>query len=165
MGAVWIARRSIWFFVAATLALGTLAIASWWIDGAAGFFLTSFPIVVVAAHCWPGYSARFLLSSAALLGMALAMATTWNAATLARSEIEDVAPTNAISVFTNPWKGDPLRFRVAVSPGPSAVLYLGEADGTGVLVVGSSDPAEPIRTLRFSLSATRIEVHPGWVVC
>ena len=91
----------------------------------------------------------------------------WNGASQARRDILDAASSVPIGV-NNPWEGEIANVQRIGSTSTTVTcgLYLGESNGTGVLVYNeSTGQFKHIRTLRLPLSSVLIEIMPDQVVC
>jgi hypothetical protein len=77
----------------------------------------------------------------------------WNSAWLARLHIQEVSSSVPIGAFNNLWEGEIANVQGVGSTTVRCGLYLGESNGTGVLVY---EEGKHLRTLRLPLSSVVI---------
>ena len=168
-GAAWLRGKNVWAFAVVFIALVALALVSafWSLSGNAAFFLGSLPVAVGIAIYWPKHAYKVIAISATILVLVVAGVTVWNGASQARRDILDAASSVPIGV-NNPWEGEIANVQRIGSTSTTVTcgLYLGESNGTGVLVYNeSTGQFKHLRTLRLPLSSVLIEIMPDQVVC
>jgi hypothetical protein len=164
-GAAWLRNKKTWAFALAIIALLALVSVSWSINEDAGFFLGFLPVAVFIITFWPKYAYKVIAILATILVLAVAGSSVWESASEARRNIQNVTSTLPIGVFDNPWEGQIALVQRIGSTRARCGLYLGESNGTGVLVYKSTEPFKRLRTIRLPLSSVLIEIIPDQVVC
>jgi hypothetical protein len=102
---------------------------------------------------------------ATIVALVVAVVTVWNGASQARRDIQN-ATSSVPGVLNNPWEGEIATVQQIGSTTVRCGLYLGESNGTGVLVYNVGTEQVPIlRTLRLPLSSVLIHILPDQVLC
>ena len=117
-------------------------------------------MVAGIAIIWPKNAYKVITISAAIVALVTAVVTVWNAASIARHDIQDVSSSVPIGL-NNPWEGEIANIRQIGSTSTTVTcgLYLGESNGTGVFVVNEgTGQFRHLRTVRLPLSSVLIEI-------
>ena len=187
LGAAWLRRRALraswlrnnrkkqaWALAVVLIALVALSLVpTFWsisghgLSGNAAFFFASLPVAVgIAFIPRERVFYKVITILATIVALVVAVSTVWNVASQARRDIQDVASSVPIGFFNNPWEGEIANVQRIGSTTARCGLYLGESNGTGVLVYNEgTEQVKILRTLRLPLSSVLIEILPDQVVC
>jgi chromate transport protein ChrA len=133
--------------------------AGWWDVANALFLLVP---ALVFAYLFPRRAYRLVAGAGLILVLVLVYFVVLNNARLAKHDIEQVESLAQYDVF-NPWEGHIATVRTSTTK-PICGLYLGNADGIGVLVIAGDSP-ETRRTMRFPLSSATLDIYPQKSLC
>jgi hypothetical protein len=159
---MWLRAKSSVAYVLACVAVVAFAFAAISLNDVAGFVLILLPVALLVAALFPEHAYRLIAGVGLLLVLVVASISVWNNAVVARNDIEAITSSAQFDLF-NPWEG-----RIAIvrtSSTDTCGLYLGEANGLGVLVVRAQAPGEKRRTMRFPLSSVVLVVRPEAAAC
>ena len=173
LGAVWLLKKALgeallkkqaWALGVALIALLVPALVATFlwisrhgISGNAALFLSFLSVAVAIAIISGERAYKVIAISATILALAVAGVTVWNSAWLARHHIQEVSSSAPIGAFNNLWEGEIANVQGVGSTTVRCGLYLGESNGTGVLVYEEdTGQFKHLRTLRLPLSSVVI---------
>jgi hypothetical protein len=172
--AMWLRQKTTLGYVLACVAVVAVCVLALAVNDIAGFFLALLlPLALVAAYLFPEHAYRLVAGVGFFIVLVVAFVTVGIDATEARSDIKDGStrtPIEDVAASSTPfpllnfniWEG-----RIAdvhTSESQICGLYLGEADGIGVLEVEGETPGKLV-TMRFPLASSTLEIHPDRSTC